>query len=304
VTDKSVEDAGPRSTAILAMAGFIAVAVAQVTNMILARANAGEIPPFSLAFARWTIVAAGLAPFAFNELKSQWSQIWLQRWQVLAAGFLGMFLCGGPVYIAGVTTTAINIALIMSLSPVVVLAVSWLMGLESIGITRLLGVVLALAGALLIILRGDATALHSPAFVIGDLLVVGAMLAWSGYTLLQSRAAPGVPFIGRICLFAAAGALFSLPFAIAEAISEPHRVASWHALGVYLFAGIVPGILAYGGFAWLDVRFGSVRTSLVLYVGPVASAVLSFLMLGEPPHAIQLLGGALILGGVWASLRK
>jgi hypothetical protein len=38
---------------MLAMAGFIAVAVAQVTNMILARANAGEIPPFSLAFARW-----------------------------------------------------------------------------------------------------------------------------------------------------------------------------------------------------------------------------------------------------------
>jgi drug/metabolite transporter (DMT)-like permease len=76
---------------------------------------------------------------------------------------------------------------------------------------------------------------------------------------IQSSA-PGLPFIRRICLFAAAGALFSLPFAIAEAITEPHRVASWHALGVYLFAGIVPGILAYGGFAWLDARFGSVRT--------------------------------------------
>jgi len=49
------------------------------------------------------------------------------------AGFLGMFLCGGPVYIAGVSTTAINIALIMSLSPVVVLVISWLSGLEGIG---------------------------------------------------------------------------------------------------------------------------------------------------------------------------
>lgn len=304
MTDKPSGDAGHRATAALAMTGFIAVAVAQVTNMILARANAGEIPPFSLAFARWAIVAAGLASFAFNDLKSQWPQIRSQRWPILAAGFLGMFLCGGPVYIAGVTTTAINIALIMSLSPIVVLAVSWLMGLENIGLTRLFGVMLALGGAMLVILRGNAAALHSTAFVYGDILVVGAMLAWSGYTLLQSRAASSVPFIGRICLFAAAGALFSMPFAVHEAMIEPARVASWHALGVYLFAGLVPGILAYGGFAWLDARFGSVRTSLVLYVGPVASAVLSFLMLGEPPHAIHYLGGALILGGVWASLRK
>ena len=84
----------------------------------------------------------------------------------------------------------------------------------------------------------------------------------------------------------------------------PERVFSLHALGVYLFAGIVPGILAYGGFAYLDGKFGSVRTSLVLYVGPVASALLSFLVLGEAPHAIQFLGGVLILAGVWASLRK
>ena len=113
MTDKTAEGTGGRSTAVLAMAGFIAVAVAQVTNMILARANAGEIPPFSLACVRWAIVAAGLAPFAFNEMKSQCAQIWPQRWPILAAGFLGMFLCGGPVYIAGVTTTAINIALII-----------------------------------------------------------------------------------------------------------------------------------------------------------------------------------------------
>jgi hypothetical protein len=35
---------------------------------------------------------------------------------IAAAGFLGMFICGGPVYVAGVTTSAINIALIMALS--------------------------------------------------------------------------------------------------------------------------------------------------------------------------------------------
>ena len=66
----------------------------------------------------------------------------------------------------------------------------------------------------------------------------------------------------------------------------------------------MPGLIAYAGFAWLDGRFGSVRTSLVLYVGPIASALLSFLILDEPPTLIHFVGGLLILGGVWASLRK
>ena len=60
-----------RLTVALALTGFVAVAVAQVTNMILARANAGAIPPFSLAFFRWLIVAAGLAPFVWAELKAK-----------------------------------------------------------------------------------------------------------------------------------------------------------------------------------------------------------------------------------------
>jgi drug/metabolite transporter (DMT)-like permease len=54
----------------------------------------------------------------------------------------------------------------------------------------------------------------------------------------------------------------------------------------------------------LGGKFGSVRTSLVAYINPIASALLSYAILGEPPTAIHFFGGLLILGGVWASLRK
>ncbi|AMN39891.1 DMT family transporter [Rhodoplanes sp. Z2-YC6860] len=300
----SVESPQSRLTVALALTGFVAVAVAQVTNMILARANAGAIPPFSLAFFRWLIVTAGLAPFVWAELKANADVLLSRGFVVVLAGFFGMFLCGGPIYIAGVSTTAINIALIYALSPIVVLVISWLTGMELIGRYQIVGIVLALAGALTIILRGSAASLMSADTIWGDLLVVVAMLAWSGYTLLQSRAASEVSFLGRVCVFAAVGSLFSLPFAAYEAIAAPHTVFSVHALGVYLFAGLVPGVLAYAGFAYLGGRFGSVRTSLVLYIGPVASALLSWVWLHEGPSAIQIVGGALILGGVWFSLRK
>jgi drug/metabolite transporter (DMT)-like permease len=259
-------------TTTIAITGFVVVAIAQVTNMILARALAGTVPPFSLAFFRWAIIAVGLAPFVLDELKAHRRVLLDQTWGVLAAGFLGMFLCGAPIYEAGVSTTAISIALIMAMSPIVVLLISWLMGLERISAIQLTGMALALAGALLIISRGDPRTLLEVAAVRGDLLVLVAMLGWSGYTLLQSRVATDVSFLGRICVFAGAGALMSLPFSVAEAWAAPSSVFNWRAAGAYLFAGMVPGILAYAGFAYLGGKFGSVRTSLVMYIGPIASA--------------------------------
>ncbi|MET3337797.1 MULTISPECIES: DMT family transporter [Bradyrhizobium] len=289
---------------VIALVGFILVATAQASNQILARGLAGSVPPFALAFFRWSIVAIGLAPIALKEILDGRVPLAGNIWSILAAGFMGMFLCGGPVYAAGVSTTAIHIALIMALSPITVLLISALRGMEHVGPLQWLGTALALAGALPIISGGHPQTLIELQTAAGDGLVVIAMLGWSGYTLLQSRAAPKASLLARISLFSGAGALFSLPLAAMEMWATPGEVFSTKALSAYVFAGIVPGLLAYAGFAWLGGKFGSVRTSLVLYLGPIASALLSFAILGEPPQLIHLLGGLLILGGVWASLRR
>lgn len=288
----------------IALVGFILVATAQASNQILARGLAGSVPPFALAFFRWSIVAVGLAPIALAEIRDGRLALAKNIWPILTAGFMGMFLCGGPVYAAGVSTTAIHIALIMALSPITVLLISAVRGMEHVGPLQWLGTALALAGALLIISGGHPQTLIELETAAGDGLVVIAMLGWSGYTLLQSRAAPRASLLARISLFAAAGALFSLPLAAWEMWTMPAQIFSVRALAAYVFAGIVPGLLAYAGFAWLGAKFGSVRTSLVLYLGPVASALLSFAILGEPPKPIHFAGGLLILGGVWASLRR
>ena len=116
--DSRSDTASINSSAALAIIGFIVVACMLSTNNIVARANAGQIPPFSLAFFRWMTVAFGLTPFAVREIREKWSVISPRIWMVAAAGFCGMLLCGGPVYAAAVTTTAINIGLIMAAAPV------------------------------------------------------------------------------------------------------------------------------------------------------------------------------------------
>ena len=111
-----------------------------------------------------------------------------------------------------------------------------------------------------------------------------AMLAWAGYTLLQNRVGSGVSFLVRIGLFAAAGALFSLPFAIHEMWSAPAAAFSGRAALVYLFAGLVPGLFAYSAYAYLGSKFGAVSTSLSLYLADRRRRAVDFVSWGGADH--------------------
>ena len=249
-------EAASRAREVLGLLGFLLVATAQVSNMILARGVAGSVPPFSIAFFRWSIVALGLLPVVVMALREKPGSLRGQGLGIVAAGFLGMFICGGPVYVAGVTTSAINLALIMALSPLAVLLFSFVSGQEAIHRNQIIGMLLSLAGAALIITKGQAAV--GAGVAVGDLLALMAMLGWAGYTLLQNRVGSGVSFLARIGLFAAVGALFSLPFAIHEMWSAPAAAFSGRAALVYLFAGLVPGLFAYSAYAYLggEVRRG------------------------------------------------
>lgn len=287
---------------VLGLLGFLVLATAQVSNMILARGVAGSVPPFSMAFFRWSIVAIGLSPLIVAALRQQPNLLRKEGLGMAAAGFLGMFVCGGPVYLAGTTTSAINLALIMAMAPLMVLLFSLVMGLEQVNRWQIIGMIIALSGALLVILRGNASGAHG--LTQGDVLVVFAMLAWAGYTLVQNRVGAGVSFLARIGMFAAFGAMFSVPFAAFETWSDPSVVLSFKAAKVYLFAGLVPGLFAYSAYSYFGSAFGALSTSLSMYLGPVVGAVLSTIFLGEAPTMVHLIGGALSLGGMWLGLRR
>jgi drug/metabolite transporter (DMT)-like permease len=286
---------------VLGLLGFLVLSTAQVSNMILARGVAGSVPPFSIAFFRWSIVAIGLSPLIVAALRQHPGLLRKEGLGIAAAGFLGMFVCGGPVYLAGTTTSAINLALIMAMSPLAVLLFSLVSGLESVNRWQIIGMAIALAGAVLVITRGQASGAHGVA--LGDLLVFCAMLAWAGYTMIQNRVGAELSFLARIGMFATAGGLFSLPLSLHEMWVDPAAVISLKAAKVYLYAGLIPGLFAYAAYSYLGSAFGALSTSLSLYLGPVIGAVLSIIFLGEAPSVIHLIGGALSLGGMWLSLQ-
>src|SRR5881398_867553 len=65
------KEASSRAREVLGLLGFLLIATAQVSNMILARGVAGSVPPFSIAFFRWSIVALGLLPAVVMALREK-----------------------------------------------------------------------------------------------------------------------------------------------------------------------------------------------------------------------------------------
>ena len=126
------------------------------------------------------------------------------------------------------------------------------------------------------------------------------MLAWAGYTLVQNRISAGIGFLARIGMFAAFGALFSLPIASPRNVDGAIRGVQRQGGEANLFAGLVPGLFAYAAYSWFGSVFGAVSTSLSVYLGPVVGALLSIIFLGEAPgvHSPDR-RRCLSLGGMW-----
>ena len=84
------KEAASKAREVLGLVGFLLVATAQVSNMILARGVAGSVPPFSIAFFRWSIVALGLLPVVVMALREK-PGVLRGQWRGIAlVGFLGL----------------------------------------------------------------------------------------------------------------------------------------------------------------------------------------------------------------------
>jgi drug/metabolite transporter (DMT)-like permease len=273
-------------------------------NYLVARWAPGVIAPHALALGRWIVAAIVLGVFCAVEVRDKRDAI-RQEWkQLLVLGALGMWVCGAFVYIGGRSTSAVNIGLLYAASPVLIAMASALWLHERIGPKQMLGVALALAGVLHILLRGDWPALLRLSFNSGDIWVAGAVVCWTVYSLLlrawPSRFGP----LARLTLTACAGIVVLLPFTVWEAIAWWPTELSWRSLALIVAAALLPGAGAYGAYSIMQRELGAARVGVVMYLGPLYSAVLAWAVLGERIEGFHLVGGCLILPGIFLSTRR
>lgn len=273
------------------------------SNYLIARLASGVIHPHALAFGRWALALALMLPFVGGQLWRARRE-WLREWrQLLVLGALGMWICGAWVYLGGQSTSATNIALIYAATPVAITVASVKLLHERMSAAQRLAVASALLGVLFVIAKGHLADLAAVHFTAGDGWIVAAAVSWTAYSVLQQRWRSVLTPAARLAATIAAGLVVLAPFVWHDALTQPPLPWGGRAWLLVALAALLPGVLSYGAYAYLQHELGAARTALLLYLSPVYAAFGAWAVLGEAPGWYHLAGGALILPSIWLATR-
>ena len=267
-------------------------------NMVVARRAPGVVSPHVLALGRWALAGLILATVCRQELWQHRHTLREQVWRYIALGACGMWICGAWVYLAGESTVAMNISLIYASAPVMIALGSVLWLGERFSKRQTFGVVMALMGVVHVVVKGEWQHLSQVQLVPGDLWIAAAAMAWAAYALLQKRWPTQLSSTAQLAAICWGGVVVLVPFAVWELLQPSTPEVGEQALWMMALVALLPGVGAYWIYGWTQKILGASRVAMTLYLGPLYTAVIGWLVLGEPLGLHHLAGGALILSGV------
>lgn len=272
-------------------------------NAIVARSVAGEVPPIGLAFWRWTLGAIIVLPLAWPHVRRD-LPVLRACWRVmLLLSALGIGLFNTGLYLAAQSTTALNIVMLQTSIPVLIVLASFLIFHETVTFQQVIGIVLSLAGALTLITHGDWHVLTGLAFNVGDLWMLGACLMYAGYTALL-RLRPNVHALSFLFASFVIGALMLLPFYVGESLVSRPMPLNWQALLAILYVAVFASVLGYLAYNRTVAVLGASTAGLSVYLVPVFGTLLAMLLLGEHPQIYHAVGIGLIAAGIGLAARR
>jgi drug/metabolite transporter (DMT)-like permease len=267
------------------------------STFVVTKAAATEIPPLTLALLRFLIALVVLVPIAWS--RGGWS---LLPKPVPVATLVMMSLSGIALFTiafnyALVYASATQGALIYALLPAAIALAAVLFLKERPDRRRIAGVILSICGVALVIAGGESGG-DSPRPLLGAAWMIGAVVAWTAYTVLAKRLAHADQLIVTTSI-SLLGVIMLAPlsaFELAQSSFQAPSLQAW--LGV-VFLGVIASAIAYIVYNFalreLDASLVGVFTNL----DPIIGVLTAVVFLGEILHGGQVLGGVLALIGMW-----
>ncbi len=264
-----------------------------------------EVSPATIVWLRFAmgVIILGVTvmlrkQFAIPE-KSEWLYFAL-------LGFIGVafhqWLQANGLKTAQATTTA----WIVATTPIFIAILGWLVLKEKLNWIQVGGIAAAALGVLLIVSKGNLGALFTgKEGTIGDVLVLISAPNWAIYTVLSRRELARHPAARMMFYVMLLGWLFTTVwiFGFGPGLSEIHNITlkGW---GAILVLGIFGSGLAY--IAWYDAlqALPASQLGVFLNIEPLVTTLLAAALLNEAITLLVLLGGAVIIFGVWLVNRK
>lgn len=273
-------------------------------NFIVGKSFEGTIPPFTLAFFRFASGALILLPLCYKTLYQQ-RLLWKKEWKpLLGLSISGIVLFNASLYLAVNYTSSINASIVDALTPAVAAVLGFLILRESLTKIQLFGIVLSFSGILWIISKGSWQVFASLSFNIGDIIMLFGIICWAVYSIIIKRHSFKFPPIAGLVVTMVIGTTILVPVAIIETIylGIPH-LFQWKVLLGIAYIGIFPSaislLLWYRGVG----EIGPAKASVFFNLVPIFTTIMAITLLGETFTYHQLLGGVIVIFGVYLSTK-
>lgn len=268
-------------------------------NMTINQLAVGSIAPSSIAFLRWVLALLVLTPFVLPYAWQERGEIRRQWWRLAILGLLGMALWQGLAYTAAATTSATNMGILAAMVPLLTILISALVLREAPTRGGVIGGIVALAGVLWLLSRGDLGVFARLEVAVGDGLMVVAALCYALYGVMLKRWI--MPLSPWVMLYMQA--VFATLLLLPGYLAGPMTPISTDNIGLILYAGIPASIITT--WLWMTAirHLGANRSSTFINLMPVFSALIAMLWLGERLALHHLIGGFLVLCGVLLAQR-
>jgi drug/metabolite transporter (DMT)-like permease len=274
----------------LLIVGVIAVSFSAVLVRL------ADAPAFAVAFYRCAFASMLLVPLGLARHREEYRRLTRGQWQLaLLSG--GVLAAHFSTWISSLSlTTVAAAAVLVQAQPVFVAALGRFIG-ERPTRRGVVGMGIALAGAVVISSGGLAGGARA---VVGDLLALAGALFAAVYVLLGRSLRQEVSLVTYTSIvYSTAAAALAVVMVVSATpfLGFPGRTWLLFAL---MTAG--PQFLGHTVFNYL---LGHVRASLVaisLLAEPVGATALAFLILHETPPSTTLIGGAVVLAGVYLAI--
>lgn len=253
-----------------------------------------------MALAELRVAGATGGFFLVYVLLRGWPRLRFNRreWGFLAlAGLNGVTLNQG-LYIAGLARTSVaHTALIVALGPVFVLVIACLLRMESLNAAKAIGMAIAFCGAGALTIGKPEHA--SGATWLGDLLMLAGRVAFAYYAVLLKQGSTRYDALTLSMVTFGFGGVMLAPFSVHSIMMTRWNAIPPQAWAAMAFLIVFASVVAYLVFAYVLNTMSASHAAAYIYLTPVISIALGVWLLAEIITWRVLVGGAMILGGLF-----
>jgi drug/metabolite transporter (DMT)-like permease len=272
------------------------------TNIIAARLSGQLYDPFLMTLCRWAFLGLAMSPFVLFARSRRQSVSAADLYDIVLYAVFGLLLPSLLTFLAGQTTTALNMTIIYSATPVVIYILAAVSGAEIIKLWSIIGLLISTLGILVSLYFGKGEAIEISVRE-GDFLAVLAVFNWAVFSVHVAGKRPTLAMTTRLWL----ASLFCTAILLCYVLATG-RIGSLGSLTpdfffLTAFVALVPSLLGYLLHAHLTRTVGVARTGLISYLLPIAAGTQAMLLLSESVYPAQVVAAGMVLLGVWISGR-